>query len=308
MIVTAIIIMFIPSIYFSNKLKAMKKEGDKYIKDYQREYVSVYKVRKSKPDERDPNYVRKYSKVFFNLMFWLVVLSKSGINVIFTVFRFFMPKYICDALNGNDSNKAIRTHVYCFLIVTCPYIGSTIGWIFTKAVGGYEKKKAFLMVFILQFLLAAVAVPLPLWDDWTYYMANGFVYHVLSSAILPCYKGIIPLTVPKEYEAAATMISNYFTSGVFNSPAPAVYGLMLDHWKDVDKKWSMKCFCSLPVFGVIFMAIACGMRYSMDKNAPLIEPKKEDAEIQKPSGSQKDFDENLAKKAEELKEKNKENQ
>ena len=284
----------------------MKEKGDKYIKDYQRDIVSVYQVRQSKAGERDPNYIRKYSKVFFNLLFWLVCLSKSGLNVIFTVFRFFMPKYICEALNGNDSNKAIRTHVYVVLIVFCPYIGSTMGWMFTKAVGGYGKKKAFLMVFILQVLMAAVSVPLTLWNDWKYYMANGFVYHILSSAIIPCYKGITPFTVEKDYGAAATMISNYFTSGVFNSPAPAIYGLMLDHWKEVDKKWSMRCFTSLPVFGVIFMAIACGIRYSQSEERPsLLEADKNKKPEVKPIKESKDFDEHLAKANEEMKEMNK---
>ncbi|MCQ2821227.1 MAG: hypothetical protein MJ252_28540 [archaeon] len=285
MIFTAIVVAFCPSIYFSNKLKPMKKDGDKFITDYQREYVSVFEVRKSKPEEREPNYCRKYSAVLFNVMYWLIVLSRAGINVIFTVFRFFMPKYICDALNGNESNKTVRTHVYAFVIFTCPYFGSKLGWIFTKAVGGYNKKKAFLVTLLLQFLLAAVCVPLPLWNDWKIFMVNGFIYHVLSSAILPIYKGIIPLSVPKEYGPIAGTIANYFISGLFNGPAPAVYGLMLDHWKEVDTHWSMKCFCSLPIFGVIFMSIACGMRYAQPKDESLIGQQK--APIAKPTFTQK---------------------
>lgn len=226
LIFSAFVILFVPSIYFSSKLVAMKEGGFQYLRPSQREEMSVYKVRYSAIDERDANYCRKYSKVFSNPIFVLLVLAKSGVNVIFTVFRFFMPKYIVETLGAGDVDKALRTHTYAAIIFFSPYLGSLISFIFVKAVGGYEKKKAFLVVLLLQFLLAAVCIPLPLIMDWRFYMVNALIYHLLSSAILPTYNGIIGACVEKKYRAGALNISKYFTSGVFSAPAPSIYGLM----------------------------------------------------------------------------------
>lgn len=215
-----------PSIYFSNKLTNLKKDGFKYMRDSERQEYSIFKVRDSKPDERDANYCRKYSKVFLNPIFDILVLAKSGINIIFTVFRLNMPKYIVDVLKAGEVSKALRTHTYSVIVITSPYIGSLISFIFVKAVGGYEKKKAFLIMLLFQFLLSVACLPLPLYNDWRYFMINAYIYHILTSAILPTYNGIIGAVVEKKYRAGANNISKYFTSGVFTSPAPAVWGLM----------------------------------------------------------------------------------
>lgn len=224
--VAGFIVLFIPNIYFSSKLKAMKKDGNQFLRESQREQVSVYKIRKSAVDERDPNYCRKYSKVFLSPIFWLLVIAKSGDNVVFTIFRFFVPKYIVDALDAKDYDKAYRTHLWAFTIFFSPYIGSRISYIFVKAVGGYEKKKSYLIVLTLQFLLAAACIPLPLFNHWQYFMINALIYHILSSAILPTINGIIGVCVEKKYRAGAANISKYYTSGLVAGPAPAYYGLM----------------------------------------------------------------------------------
>ena len=244
----------------------MKDGGFKYIRDSERNTLSVFKVRKSSPDEREPNYCKKYAKVFTNPIFVLLVLAKSGVNVIFTVFRFFMPKYIVEVLGAGKVSKPLRTHTYAAIIFFSPYIGSTISFLFVKRVGGYEKKKAYLMVLLFQFLLAAVCIPLPLLEDWKYYMINALVYHILSSAIIPTFNGIIGTCVEKKYRAGALNISKYFTTGVFGGPAPSYYGLMNDHWKEFDKHFPMKVFCSLPVFGLILVSIATGLRYCQAKD------------------------------------------
>lgn len=188
--------------------------------------ASVFKVRKSKEGERDANFCRKYSKVFCNLLFMLLMVSKSGVNVMTTIFRFFIPKYTAEALGGSAADKPIRTHCFAFIIFFCPYIGTRLSFIFVNAVGGYKKKKAFLICLIFQFLLAAACIPMPLFTNWRHFMVNAFFFQIISSAILPTFGGIAEEVVDKDYKKMATRISKYFATGIFNAISPAAYGLM----------------------------------------------------------------------------------
>lgn len=270
--------MMVPSIYYSNKLKGAKKNGEAFLTEKEREVASIYEVRYSAADEREPNYFKKYSKAFLNPVYVLLVLVKSGDSVIFTVFRFFIPKYLTESLLATNVDKGIRTNTYAFIVISSPIIGSMIGKFFVKAAGGYEKKKAILIILLFQFLIAAVVTPMPLFDNWKYFMVNAFIYHILSSAINPTINGVALASVDPKVRGGATNISKYITSGLVSGPAPAVYGLMMDHWKSTDSHFSMKAFSSLPLFGLILTSIAAGCRYSREKDGqigpkiPIAEP------------------------------------
>ena len=218
--------MFVPSIYFSSKLKAMKGAGNKFLRTSERQRLSLFQVRKSAPDEREPNYCKKFARVFCSPLFWCLLLTKTGVNVMFTVFRLFIPKYLVEVLNAKDVDKAIRTHLYVIIVFTSPYIGSLFSFIFVKAVGGYEKKKAYLVCLLFTFLLAAICIPMPLVEDWKIYMGICFFYHILSAAILPTLNGIIGTCVEPKLRAGASNISKYYTSGLVSGPTPTYYGLM----------------------------------------------------------------------------------
>lgn len=59
--------------------------------------------------------------------------------------------------------------------------------------------------------------------------------------------------------------------------------MYIDHWKEYDSHFSMKVFCSLPVFGLILVSICCSLRYaqSKDSNEPFVD-KNDKVPIEKP--------------------------
>ena len=266
--VVGFLFMFIPSIYFSSKLVAIRgKEGEELIRPSKVEYYSIYNIRESKEDERDLDFWHKHGTVLSNGVYVTLLVARCVLLAIRSILQFFIPTYVTDVLGY--TNKTPKTIIYVLMIVGNPFIGSEISGFFTSLVGGYKNKKS--MYILLCFYIFAVLTftPAPFVNVWWHFLICAGLFQVFGSAVLPALAGIMNGSIPAEAKGSSSIITSFFSAIFAAVPAPIVYGLVNDKMKDYDTHFCMKMFMAYGYFGVFMVLLAICLR--KDKGEPLLD-------------------------------------
>lgn len=258
LIACSFLLMCFPNIYFSSKLIISQENKSEVLRKSEVSIVSIFNVRQSELEEREIGMISKFKLLFSNGIFLLLVVTRITLALINAAFIFGMPGFI--ASNYPDSPKNYRIWMYCAFIVTGPFIGSLIGGILTKKIGGYENKSAFLIVLIADLLTGVSILEFAFLTNWKFFLLSFYGYLIFASAVLPNLFGIMVTSIPAPVKAKGTAIANLMNSAFGGFLAPFVFGTVTEKYAETDKKMVMKVMAGIAFFGTICMLFATILR------------------------------------------------
>ena len=257
--ICGILFMFIPNIYFSNKLNVIKgKDAEELITKSKIEYYSVYNVRESKEDERDLDFWKKHKGVLTNGVYICLLVARCVLLAIRSILQFFIPSYVTEVLGYE--NKTPKTIIYVIMIVLNPFIGSEISFYFTNKVGGYKSKNSMYILLIFYIFAILIFTPAPYCEVWWKFLYFAGLFQIFGSAVLPSISGIMNGSIPEELKGSSSIITSFFSAIFASVPAPIIYGLVNDVMKDYDKHYCMKMFMKYGYIGIFFVALSILLR------------------------------------------------
>ena len=253
-----------PSIYFSSKLVAINQaESDELLTDVEKQYVSIFNVRKSEEGEKDVNVFRFNGNLLCNGVYMWLLCARIVIVAHVSLIQYWTPNYV--QLTLGYKNKVLVTWIYFFMIVFNPVIGTKLGGYFVKCVGGYRSKNSMLVVFIFNLLAVCSWAATPWQDEWQKYLLFSGFYQVLGSAVLPSIGGIMSSCIDKADHIKSSWIIGIASVAFGGVPAPYVYGVTMDFMSEYDDRFGMKMFLCFDILGLVYVLIATCLRW---KNLP----------------------------------------
>ena len=257
--ICGVLFMFIPNIYFSNKLNVIKgKDGEELMSKSQVEFYSVYNVRESYDDERDLDFWKKHKGVLTNGIYICLLFARCVLLAIRSILQFFIPTYVTDVLGYE--NKVPKTIIYVIMIVLNPFIGSEISFYFTNKVGGYNSKNSMYILLLFYIFAILTFTPAPYCEVWWKFLYFSGLFQIFGSAVLPSINGIMNGSIPEELKVSSSIITSFFSAIFASVPAPIIYGLVNDVMKDYDKHYCMKMFMKYGYIGILFVGVAILLR------------------------------------------------
>lgn len=163
------------------------------------------------------------------------------------------------------------------MICCLPFSGSFLGGYASKAVGGYANKHSLVVVIIFNLVACLLLSPMPFMNEWYGFLACCAAFQLGGSAVLPTLNGIILSSIPTQLKAKGYAIANVASILVGSVPAPTIYGLLNDKYKNIDKRFCMKAFTCYSFVGLFWMLIALIFRYRVDDKGSKKEPFKNDS-------------------------------
>lgn len=276
-----------PRIYFSSKLVAIRgKDGEDKLRPSEARVVSAFNVRYSDMNERDVNIFRKYSIIFTNPVFIFTLIGRVvnlGTNI---VLQFWMPNYMQEVIKDKNPLRALACYV--FMISFCPCIGSFFGSYAVKYVGGYESKRASVVVIVFDLLACCLFAPVSYMNSWYGFLGCCVCLQLFGSAVVPSLNGIILSSIPGRLKAKGFAIANICSMLFGTIPSPVVYGFINDKMKKFDPRYAFRYFSMYVFFGLCSLIIAAICRYNIEDQKEKEEPfnsSKGEKEINIPSAT-----------------------
>jgi MFS family permease len=277
------IFLFIPNIYFSSKLIAVKgNDGKEEIRPSQTEVGSIFNIRPSDPHDRDVNVFERDKSLLTDPFFMFLVWARC-INVFLrSALQFWLVKYI---ISLGYTNKPLTTFVFAYMITCNPLIGNLIGAKITGKIGGYNDKNSLYKVLGLQLLACAAFTPAPYFEEWWKFCIFASCYQVLGMANVGPIGNVITTSLNKEQKKRSAGVLAVFNVIIGSVPAPPLYGLILDRWGEYNKHCAMIAYKNYLYLTVPLILIAIGIRYYRlkDKGEALMGDKKDDVEYKEPN-------------------------
>ncbi len=278
------IFLFIPNIYFSSKLIAIKgNDGKEEIRPSQTEVGSIFNIRPSDPHDRDVNIFERDKSLLLD-PFVMILIWARCINVFLrSALQFWLVKYI---ISLGYTNKPLTTFVFAYMVTCNPLIGNLIGAKISGKIGGYNDKKALLRVLCLQFLACAAFTPAPYFEEWWKFCIFASCYQVLGMANVGPIGNVITTSLNKEQKKRISGVMAIFNVIIGSVPAPPIYGLILDRWGEYDKHCAMKAYKNYLYLTIPLIIIAIFIRHlrMKDKGEPLVgDEKKDEVEYKEPN-------------------------
>jgi hypothetical protein len=275
---TVMILIFIPSIYFSSTLSIRKRTLENIMAVNQAssfdDDLSIYrnslvesrlpsadandfqtKLRKKSP----PGLFKNLCMILKHKIYLFSALSLSSLFFVITAVQYWGSDYMEKALHVKDKN--LRLLSFSIICITSPTFGVIFGgWTISK-IGGYESKHSILLCFIYASLASIFSLPVPFFDDLTKFTI--FLWFVLffGGAIVPPLTGIIISTLPNNLRGSANSVTCFLSNLLGYLPAPFVYGTINETYKISNPKIAFFFIMYYSVSGVLFLFIALIFRY-----------------------------------------------
>lgn len=278
---TVLLTIFIPKIYFSSTLYAKKKLTENQVSSIQEEdtndNISVFmdaenssisiesQLKQSHQDLKGFAIFKNLNIFFKQKIFLFSSMALASLFFIITVIQFWGPDYIKNVLKVENEDEI--TFTFAIVCISSPTLGVLFGGFVSSKAGGYEVRRAILVVLIFSLCAALSSIAVPLVSSLYPFIISMWIFLFFGGAILPGITGVIISSLPLEYRGAANSLT-FFSSNLFGFlPAPTVYGFINDSLKTTYPPFAMM-FCSYySIVGVILISIATYFKY---KSTPSI--------------------------------------
>ena len=225
-----ILFLFIPKIYFDNDLygyyegdneQTFFKEGNSLSLSYNNSLISANSI------------FDIFYKILEEKKFLLIILSLSTIYYVITGVQYWVSDYMYNILKIKSNNK--RLYYFTIVCFTSPTSGVLIGSFLVNLIGGYEKKNSMLFCLIFAIFASIFAFFVPLTRNINLFIFLLWLVLFFGGAIVPTMTGITISVLPRSLQASGNSLQS-LTSNLFGYlPAPFIYGVFADIYKDKGK-------------------------------------------------------------------------
>lgn len=268
MLLCSLVFMFTPSYYYSSKLKVIPKKVDGKIKDEVKKcknkysICSIYEVRASLPDERDPNFIYKHKSALTNGVFFSLLMARCVVLAIRGMIQFWHVKYVASICPGID--KKLNNWVYFFMVWGNPLLGNILGGYLTGLAGGYGDKRCMWVLLGFNLVSTLGFTPASFTEDWRKFCVFVGIFQIAGNALLPSMQGVMMEAIPKEIRAKSGVIASVAAVFLGNIPSPPVYGAIMDFYGKYDKHIGMRWFSYYAYVGFFWIVIATIFKHYYD--------------------------------------------
>lgn len=200
-----------------------------------------------------------------------------GVN---TALHFWISDYMRTALNINDSFQILIS--YSIIAVTGPLGGVLASSFVSFFLGGYEHRNSAFVLLGLHFISCIFGLAIPFMANLYSFCGATALYLIFNSAALPIVQGLVITSVSPKLKGTAFSIANLVTMLLTSGPAPYLYGMINDLYKEKFKGVGMLFIMVVACVGLVFIFVLSMCRYHVlkmqDKNK-LIEKKKSKHDI-----------------------------
>lgn len=240
--------------------------------------ISVYKYSSDRfydPSNEEiagKNSKNKNDGVFSNLclifkqkVFIFSTFALASLFFVITAVQYWGSDYMEQALGVE--NKHYRLLSFSIVCVTSPTFGVLLGGYTSSLIGGYESKHSILLCFGYSLMAALFALVVPLANTLTVFTILLWLVLFFGGAIVPTLLGATISTLPEELRGSANSITCFFSNLLGYLPAPSVYGIINNHFKQTYKKAAFMCIMYYSWGGVVLLVFAVIFRYRQFKKA-----------------------------------------
>ena len=163
------------------------------------------------------------------------------------------------------TSKQTRLATLTSLTIVSTFGGSILGGFIGTLIGGYENKKASIVLVVLQLIASFGALAVPLMNSLLYYAIAFGVYMAFISAIMPIITGMVITSVPNQQRAMANSLTSFIVNSVGMMPAPYIYGLLYDMYKATNPRFALQVVNYVPFVCLALFIVGMIMKYSEKK-------------------------------------------
>ena len=252
-----VFVLFTPEKFFSNSLQHIEIES-RYSKSKKDRTSSFERI--SKTLKHNTHKSSQHDSVFTiilqtiqNKVFVFGMIIRGLLMGTNTALHYWLNDYIRNALNINDTKSIF--YGYTFVNLLSPIIGIFANSAMTYCFGSYENKNASCGLLVFHAITCLFGVSMLTMDSLVPFCLCLLMYFIFSSAALPMIQGILISSVPLHAKGTSFGFSNVFATLFISGPAPVVYGIINDHYKDSSKKMGMVFLMSLCCSGLLFIIL-----------------------------------------------------
>ena len=252
-----VFVLFTPEKFFSNSLQHIEIES-RYSKSKKDRTSSFERI--SKTLKHNTHKSSQHDSVFTiilqtiqNKVFVFGMIIRGLLMGTNTALHYWLNDYIRNALNINDTKSIF--YGYTFVNLLSPIIGIFANSVMTYCFGSYENKNASCGLLVFHAITCLFGVSMLTMDSLVPFCLCLLMYFIFSSAALPMIQGILISSVPLHAKGTSFGFSNVFATLFISGPAPVVYGIINDHYKDSSKKMGMVFLMRLCCSGLLFIIL-----------------------------------------------------
>ena len=225
-----IFFLFIPKIYFDNDLygyyegdneQTFFKEGNSLSLSYNNSLISTNSI------------LDIFYKILKEKKFLLIILSLSTIYYVITGVQYWVSDYMYHILKIKSNNK--RLYYFTIVCFTSPICGVLIGSFLVNLIGGYEKKNSMLFCLIFAIFASIFAFFVPLTRNINLFIFLLWLVLFFGGIIVPTMTGITISVLPRSLQASGNSLQSLSSNLFGYLPAPFIYGVFSDVYKDKGK-------------------------------------------------------------------------
>lgn len=261
LLAVTILLIFIPSIYFSGKAAfyGYKNSENILVKDsINRKGDSIFEMGEVKMKKKEIIW-SEFFAILKNKTFLFTTLTKTNLYFVLDISHLFIRDYVNNGLKFNDTKQIL--YYYGLASVIGPSLGGFIGGSIITKVGGYENKNSCCYLQLFSFLALLVAIWVIFVNNVYYFFLSLFLFYVTVYMFYPIFTGYTISSLSVKQKGTGYSFSILFCTFLGNLPGPLFYGALNDAYKNVLPKLAWGCSIGLYSIGFIFSQIACRYRY-----------------------------------------------
>lgn len=252
-----IVLMTLPSRYFSMSLMPLKAKKNKEENDIEKNIEKDHKEKKliEENNEQNPKESKteeeedalslfedievlndrdlKNESILVRLkvlikspVFILSNITLTSMFIIISTIQFWVNDYMEKPLHIED--KSTRFYAFAIVVITSPLFGILFGGFLSGKIGGYDTPKAIYIPLFFSFGVWIFANIVPLANNVVTFSIFFWVYLFFGSLILPVANGIVLCSVDKEYSGSASSVSIFLYNILGKLPGPNLYAFLKD--------------------------------------------------------------------------------
>ena len=290
--IVGVVVSFTPVKYFASNIFAMKNEDvvitnkphKQHITQYSStttlfNYTNTQQDKKTKhKNKTKSSFIVDLIEVINNFVFVNGIIVRAILFGVNTALHFWISDYMRTVLFIHDAKVIFIS--YTIIAVSGPIGGVLASSIVSTFLGGYEHKNSAYVLLVLHCITCVFGLFIPFMNMLYPFCIMATLYLVFSSAALPIVQGIIITSVDTKLKGTAFSIANLVTMLCTSGPAPVLYGIVNDKYKNVFPGMGMLFIMICACVGIVFIVFLSICRYKKmikdEKVKKLIEKKKKE--------------------------------
>lgn len=168
---------------------------------------------------------------------------------IITGIQFWITDYMLAILKVEESKVYITFAIVC---ITAPTFGVLLGGYFIEQLGGYTDKRALEACYKISILAACCGLPLPLIDNYYFFVLFMWLLLFFGGSIVPGLTGIMLSAIPQNNKEMANSITHFCHNLIGYFPAPILYGVICTVTGGANSKFGLVFLMLISLIGVYF--------------------------------------------------------